>query len=61
MRGGQQNRNGLETITPTNPPTAQIGQRVALSQGDLASTQSHPVLTHGQGESVVVRPRVVGS
>jgi hypothetical protein len=28
-------RNGLETITPTNPPTAQIGQRVALSQGDL--------------------------
>ena len=30
-------RNGLETITPTNPPTAQIGQRVALSQGDLAA------------------------
>jgi hypothetical protein len=28
-------RNGLETITPTNPPTAQIGQRVALSHGDL--------------------------
>lgn len=28
-------RNGHETITPTNPPTAQIGQRVALSQGDL--------------------------
>lgn len=28
-------RNGQETITPTNPPTAQIGQRVALSQGDL--------------------------
>jgi astacin len=28
---------GLETITPTNPPTAQIGQRVALSQGDLAA------------------------
>jgi hypothetical protein len=30
-------RNGQETITPTNPPTAQIGQRVALSQGDLAA------------------------
>ena len=30
-------RNGLETITPTNPPTAQIGQRVALSRGDLAA------------------------
>jgi astacin len=30
-------RTGQETITPTNPPTAQIGQRVALSQGDLAA------------------------
>jgi hypothetical protein len=29
--------------------------------GDLVSTQSHPVLTHGHGDSVVVRPRVVGS
>ncbi|HET9872810.1 MAG TPA: Dot/Icm T4SS effector Zinc-dependent metalloprotease LegP [Propionibacteriaceae bacterium] len=33
-------RNGLETITPTNPATAQIGQRVALSQGDLAAVAS---------------------
>jgi Type III secretion system lipoprotein chaperone (YscW) len=29
--------------------------------GDLVSTQSHPVLTRGHGDSVVVRPRVVGS
>lgn len=29
--------------------------------GDLISTQSYPVLTHGHGDSVVVRPRVVGS
>jgi hypothetical protein len=29
--------------------------------GDLVSTQSYPVLTHGHGDSVVVRPRVVGS
>jgi hypothetical protein len=28
-------KNGLDTITPTNPSTAQIGQRVALSAGDL--------------------------
>ena len=28
-------RNGQETITPTSPATAQIGQRMALSQGDL--------------------------
>ena len=28
-------RNGQDTITPTSPATAQIGQRVALSQGDL--------------------------
>src|SRR5215471_17853449 len=31
---------GLETITPTNPPTAQIGQRVALSRGDLDAVAS---------------------
>ena len=28
-------KNGQDTITPTNPATAQIGQRVALSAGDL--------------------------
>jgi Astacin (Peptidase family M12A) len=28
-------KNGQETVTPTNPANAQIGQRVALSQGDL--------------------------
>jgi Astacin (Peptidase family M12A) len=30
-------KNNQETITPTNPPTAEIGQRVALSPGDLAA------------------------
>jgi hypothetical protein len=29
--------NGQETITPTNPPTAQIGQRNGLSAGDIAA------------------------
>jgi len=33
-------RNGLDTITPTNPATAQIGQRTALSQGDLDAVAS---------------------
>jgi astacin len=33
-------RNGQPTITPTNPATAQIGQRVALSQGDLNAVAS---------------------
>jgi hypothetical protein len=33
-------KNGLETITPTNPATAQIGQRVALSRGDLDAVAS---------------------
>ncbi len=28
-------KNGNDTITPTNPSSAQIGQRVALSPGDL--------------------------
>lgn len=32
--------NGSDTITPTNPATAQIGQRVALSQGDLDAVAS---------------------
>ena len=31
-----------------------------VEAGDLISTQSYPVLTHGHGDSVVVRPRVVG-
>ena len=30
-------KNGQDTITPTNPANAQIGQRVALSAGDLAA------------------------
>lgn len=33
-------KNGLDTITPTNPPTAQIGQRIALSAGDLNAVAS---------------------
>jgi len=32
--------NGQDTITPTSPATAQIGQRVALSQGDLDAVAS---------------------
>ncbi len=31
-----------------------------IEAGDLVSTQSHPVLTHGHGDSVVVPLRVVG-
>ena len=41
--------NGQDTITPTSPATAQIGQRVALSQGDLdavASMYGAPVGPH---------------
>ena len=34
-------KNGQETITPTNPANAQIGQRVALSAGDLARRGQH--------------------
>lgn len=33
-------KNGQETVTPINPSNAQIGQRVALSQGDLAAVAS---------------------
>jgi hypothetical protein len=33
-------RNGQDTITPTNPATAQIGQRVELSPGDLNAVAS---------------------
>ncbi|MET0838397.1 MAG: Dot/Icm T4SS effector Zinc-dependent metalloprotease LegP [Marmoricola sp.] len=33
-------KNGQETVTPINPANAQIGQRVALSEGDLAAVAS---------------------
>jgi uncharacterized lipoprotein YbaY len=33
----------------------------AIAEGDLITTQSHPVLTHGHGDSVVVRPQAVGA
>jgi hypothetical protein len=42
-------------VTDAGRPTRDV------EAGDLVSTQSHPVLTHGHGDSVVVRPRVVGS
>jgi predicted transcriptional regulator len=32
--------NGQDTITPTNPSTASIGQRTALSAGDIAAVAS---------------------
>jgi astacin (peptidase family M12A) len=32
--------DGSDTITPTNPPTAQIGQRTGLSAGDIAGANS---------------------
>ena len=34
---------------------------LGVEVGDLISTQSHPVLTRGRGDSVVVGVRVVGS
>ena len=34
---------------------------LGVEVGDLVSTQAHPVLTRGRGDSVVVRVRVVGS
>jgi hypothetical protein len=33
-------KNGLDTIVPTNPPSAAIGQRTALSAGDVAAANS---------------------
>jgi type III secretion system (T3SS) chaperone YscW len=33
----------------------------AIAEGDLITTRSYPVLTHGYGDSVVVRPRAVGT
>jgi hypothetical protein len=33
-------KDGSDTITPTNPANAQIGQRVALSAGDIAAANS---------------------
>jgi len=32
--------DGTDTITPINPPTAQIGQRTGLSTGDIATANS---------------------
>lgn len=34
---------------------------LGVEVGDLVSTQAHPVLTHGRGDSVVVGVRLVGS
>ena len=34
---------------------------LGVELGDLITTQSHPVLTHGHGDSVVVPLRAVGS
>jgi hypothetical protein len=34
---------------------------LGVEVGDLVSTQAHPVLTRGRGDSVVVGVRVVGS
>ena len=34
---------------------------LGVEVGDLISTQAHPVLTRGRGDSVVVRVRVVGA
>lgn len=33
-------KNGLDTIVPTNPPGAAIGQRTGLSAGDIAAANS---------------------
>jgi len=33
---------------------------LGVEVGDLVSTQAHPVLTRGRGDSVVVKVRVVG-
>ena len=48
-------RNGLETVTPINPATAAIGQRVGLSPGDIAAVESMYGATQ---PPVVVRPPV---
>ena len=42
-------------VLPTRRGTGEV------ERGDLVSTQSHPVLTRGHGDSVVVPLRVVGS
>lgn len=47
-------RNGLETVTPINPPTAAIGQRVGLSPGDIAAIAS----MYGSPQPPVVRQPV---
>jgi len=48
-------RNGRETVTPINPATATIGQRVGLSPGDIAAVESMYGATQ---PPVVVRPPV---
>ncbi|GAA4405469.1 hypothetical protein GCM10023168_19170 [Fodinibacter luteus] len=47
-------RNGLETVTPINPPTATIGQRDGLSPGDIAAIAS----MYGAPQPPVVRQPV---
>ncbi len=42
-------KNGLDTIVPTNPPGAAIGQRTGLSAGDIAAANSM---------CAVVKPRI---
>lgn len=53
-----QARVTVEDVTRADASSVVIAESVL---GDLVSTQSHPVLTRGHGDSVVVRPRVVGS
>jgi hypothetical protein len=40
--------------------TAGDQRALGVEVGDLITTQAHPVLTRGQGDSVVVRLQVVG-
>jgi hypothetical protein len=50
---------GLETITPTNPPTAQIGQRNALSAGDIAAVEAmYPPAWNGPDDLTTVKDTV---
>jgi hypothetical protein len=64
-----QARVTVEDVTRADASSVVIAERVLddlavdpsavaeVESGDLVSTQSHPVLTHGHGDSVVVRPR----
>ncbi|MDB5556998.1 MAG: putative sialidase [Rhizobium sp.] len=47
-------KNGQETVSPTNPASAQIGQRVALSAGDLAAVAS----MYGSPRPPVIKPMI---